>query len=273
MNAVEIKNLTFSYSKDKKIINNLSLEIKKGSFVTIIGHNGSGKSTLTKLLVGLLTKYEGEILINGTTLNQKTIKDIRKEVAIVFQNPDNQFIGATVEDDVAFGLENRNVPHQRMLELVNEYIAKVGMKDYMDKEPIYLSGGQKQRVAIAGALVLSPSILILDEATAMLDPKGKREIRELIFNMKKVNPDLTVISITHDIEEAYHSDEIVVLDRGQVVIMGDAHELFKNRDLLDKYQIDKPFVYEFLNSLKNHGIQLKDKDSEEEIINSLCQLM
>ena len=166
MAKIEIKNLSYSYTASSKAVSDLSLQIEQGSFTSIIGHNGSGKSTLAKLIVGLLRPNSGEIFIDGVLLEEKSINDIRKKVAIVFQNPDNQFIGATVEDDIAFGLENRQVPSKDMPGIINKYATFVKMNDFLKKEPTTLSGGQKQRVAIAGALALQPEILILDEATA-----------------------------------------------------------------------------------------------------------
>ena len=218
MNSVEIKNLSYSYNEKTKVIKNISLSINKGEYVSIVGHNGSGKSTLCKLMIGLLVKDSGSIIIDGLELNKENLNDIRHKVAIVFQNPDNQFIGATVEDDIAFSLENDNVPREEMIPLVKEYASKVGMLDYLAKEPSYLSGGQKQRVAIADALIRKPQILILDEATSMLDPNGKAEILALVDSMRKENPELTVISITHDIEEAYLSDRIILLHEGEIVL-------------------------------------------------------
>ena len=184
MKCVEIKNLSYSYSPERKTLKDINLFIEEGEYVSIVGHNGSGKSTLCKLMIGLLEKENGEIFINGLPLDKDHINEIRSKVAIVFQNPDNQFIGATVEDDIAFSLENKNTPRDEMVRLVKEYAAKVGMENFLNKEPGYLSGGQKQRVAIADSLVREPDILILDEATSMLDPNGKSEISSLIQKMK-----------------------------------------------------------------------------------------
>ena len=175
MKCVEVKNLSYSYSPESEpVLKNVSLEINKGEYVSIVGHNGCGKSTLCKLLIGLYEKNSGDIIIDGLSLNRENLSSIRKKVAIVFQNPDNQFIGATVEDDIAFSLENDNVPRDQMVSLVKEYATKVGMENFLSKEPSYLSGGQKQRVALADALVRNPEILILDEATSMLEPNGKQ---------------------------------------------------------------------------------------------------
>jgi len=272
MEKIEVKNLVFGYEKNQPVINDISFTIHEGEFISIIGHNGSGKSTIAKLLDGLIKPDSGKIIIEGIEISDKSINDIRKKVAIVFQNPDNQFIGATVEDDVAFGLENRNVPREEIIKLVNEYLEKVGMINYKEKEPTYLSGGQKQRVAIAGALVLNPSILILDEATAMLNPTGKKEIHELIKNMRKVNPSLTIISITHDIEETYFSDYIFVMDKGKIILKSTPLDLFKNSEILAKYSLNPPFLFSFVDKLKQQGIDIDYSKSSNEVVEKLCQL-
>lgn len=256
MNKIEIKNLSFSYSKDEKILNHLSLNVPEGSYVSIIGHNGSGKSTLARLIIGLLAPNDGEIYVDGELLTNKTVRNIRKKIGLVFQNPDNQFIGATVEDDIAFGLENRRIPNKEMPEIIKNFAERVGMIDYLDKEPSRLSGGQKQRVAIAGALALKPEILILDEATSMLDPKGKSDIRELILEMKKENPQLTILSITHDVEEAYLSDIVVVLSQGEIAYQGKPDEVFSNRGILKTLNLEMPFVLDLKEKLKDSGIDI-----------------
>lgn len=269
MEALSVKNLSFSYTKDKKTLDDISFIIERGSYVSLLGHNGSGKSTLAKLLVGLLPFAKGEIKISGVQLNKDNLSQIRNKISIVFQNPDNQFIGITVEDDIAFSLENRNVPKSEMDVLVREYAEKVGMLEFLNKEPAYLSGGQKQRVAVADALVIKPEILILDEATSMLDPKGKREILSLINDMRKENPDLTVISITHDIEEAYLSDRVILLDNGHLVADLAPNKLFNNLELVNKYHLDIPFEIKLKEALKKEGYDIKEnmsiKDMEEEI--------
>ena len=221
-NAIEIKNLSFSYQKnvnnqrDIDVLENLNISFPKGKYTCVLGHNGSGKSTLAKIIVGLLpsTRHES-IKILGMELNEENVYKIRENVGIVFQNPDNQFIGSTVEDDIAFGLENHCVHQSEMKAIIDEYAKLVGMDEYLEKEPSHLSGGQKQRVAIAGVLAMEPSILILDEATSMLDPKGKKEIKALIHKMKDIVKDITIISITHDVEEALNSDYVVVLNKGK----------------------------------------------------------
>lgn len=272
MPVIELKNVTFSYTQDKPIIHGLSLSIEKGKFVSIVGHNGSGKSTLAKLLIGLLIPEEGEIFVNGEKLTRKSAPQIRQSMALVFQNPDNQFIGVTVEDDIAFGLENRQVKHEFMQPIIDEYAEQVGMKEFLKKEPSMLSGGQKQRVAIAGALALSPSIIIFDEATSMLDPKGKKDIRSLIGKMRENNPDLTVISITHDIEEAYESDEVIVMNQGGVICSGNPKEVLKNSTIINQIGIDIPFVLLIQEKLKALGKKVPDTNNIDELVEALWEL-
>lgn len=256
MNALEVTNLSFSYQDGETVLDNVSFSIEKGSYVTVIGHNGSGKSTLARILVKLLKPKKGIISIFGKNIYEDEASDFRKKCSIVFQNPDNQFIGATVEDDIAFGLENLRIPHDKMGEIVLTYAKKVGMELFLNKEPSNLSGGQKQRVAIAGVLAMNPDILILDEATAMLDPKGKNEIISLIHEMRKENPDLTIISITHDIEEANLSDKVIVLNRSEIAYIGSPKDLFSNSKLVSEYDLSYPFIYQLKNSLEKEGIKV-----------------
>ena len=272
MSVIELKNVTFSYSQGSPIINGINLSIEKGKFVSIVGHNGCGKSTLAKLLIGLLMPDSGEILINGVVLTRKNVSQLRHSMALVFQNPDNQFIGVTVEDDIAFGLENRCVKHDDMQAIIEEYASEVGMKDFLKKEPGMLSGGQKQRVAIAGALALSPSVIILDEATSMLDPKGKKDIRALISKMRKNNPDLTVISITHDIEEAYESDEVIVMSKGEIICSGNPKTVLKDFKLMNEIGIDVPFVLLMQEKLKDMGKKIPETNNIDELVEALWQL-
>ena len=272
MSVIELKNVSFSYTQDKPLIKGINLSVEKGKFVSIVRHNGCGKSTLAKLLIGLLMPEEGEILINGELLTRKNAPQIRQSMALVFQNPDNQFIGVTVEDDIAFGLENRRVKHEDMQAIIDEYAEQVGMKEFLKKEPNMLSGGQKQRVAIAGALALSPSIIILDEATSMLDPKGKKDIRLLINKMRKNNPDLTVISITHDIEEAYESDEVIVMNKGGIICSGDPKQVLKNFTLMNEIGIDVPFVLIIQEELKKLGKKIPETNSIDDLVEALWEL-
>ena len=270
MKAIEIENLTFSYDKGEKVFNNLSLSIEKGKYCVILGRNGSGKSTLAKLITGLLTIQEGQIKVDGIEINEKNIYDIRNRIGIVFQNPDNQFIGATVRDDIAFGLENHLVAQNKMDSIINEYAQKVGMDKYLDKEPSNLSGGQKQRVAIAGVLAMTPDIVIFDEATSMLDPKGKKEIKEVILKMRELFNDMTILSITHDVEEAFLADEVIVVDNGNIAIQGHPEKVFIHYDLLKKLNLDIPFAYKFKNLLEENGIDIDTIDIEK-MVKKLCQ--
>ena len=239
MKKIEVKNCSFSYDNEKDAVKNISFSIEEGSYTTIIGHNGSGKSTIAKLLIGLLEKRNGEIIIDGLELNEKNLDEIRSKIGIVFQNPDNQFIGATVADDIAFGLENHLVESKEMDKIIQEFAKRVNMQEYLNREPQNLSGGQKQRVAIAGVLAMNPDIIIFDESTSMLDPKGKEEINELIREINELKK-MTVISITHDIEEVVHSDHVIVMEKGKVAYDGSKEELFTNE--YQKYNLTKPTI-------------------------------
>lgn len=273
MNAIEVKNLVFAYEQSEQdAINDISFTIPLGSYSVILGHNGSGKSTLAKLLDGLIIKKSGEIKVLSMELNKQNINEIRKKIGIVFQNPDNQFVGSTVEDDIAFGLENRQIEYHKMHELVNEYASKVGMKEYLKKEPATLSGGQKQRVALASVLSLNPDILILDEASAMLDPHGKKEIRELIEKMRLINRNLTIISITHDVEEAYISDYVFILAKGKLVKEGSPKEIFSNEEEIKSLGLEMPLVLQLRKEFLKIGVDLNKACTIEEIKDELCQL-
>ncbi|GFP05743.1 energy-coupling factor transporter ATP-binding protein EcfA1 [Lactobacillus helveticus] len=219
-NAIEFKHVKFTYPDSKKaVLKDVNFVVKKGSWTSLIGHNGSGKSTISKLINGLLLPDENsdsKITVLGTNVTAENIWDIREKVGIVFQNPDNQFVGATVGDDVAFGLENRGVPRQEMIKIVRNVLSEVGMLEYIDSEPANLSGGQKQRIAIAGILAVEPQIIILDESTSMLDPSGRKQILKIIIELMK-KKQLTVVSITHDIDEANMADSVIVLNDGEII--------------------------------------------------------
>lgn len=270
MEIIEVKDLCFAYGEDKLAVDHISFKVTKGSYTTIIGHNGSGKSTLAKLLAGLLPAKSGEIYIDGMKLEENNIEMIRRKLGIVFQNPDNQFIGSTVRDDIAFGLENHQVPSAKMDAIIKDYASRVNMESYLDKEPNALSGGQKQRVAIAGVLAMHPDILILDEATSMLDPKGRKEIKELIHELHR-DHSLTILSITHDIEETLYADNCIVLNQGQLFDVAKADDLFKNGERLKAIGLDIPYIYELKAQLKKRGIKVKG-ETIEEVASELWQL-
>ena len=263
MSKLEIKNLSFSYGDDRLVIDDISFAVEKGSFVAVLGHNGSGKSTLAKLIVGLLEKKSGQIFLDGEEMDKKTIKKLQSKTALVFQNPDNQFIGVTVEDDIAFGLENRCFPSDKMQEEINLFADSVNMLDYLKKEPINLSGGQKQRVALAGALILRPEILILDEATSMLDPKGKSTVRKVIDRIHQEYPDLSIISITHDVDEALLADQVFILSHGKLVANGAPQEILRDREMLLSLKLEQPFVYRFEKKLSEMGINSKAENIDD----------
>ena len=272
LNAVEVRNLSFSYDPQVKTrtIDRVSFSIPSGSYTTVIGHNGSGKSTIAKLLLGLLEKAEGEIYIDGLELNLENLREIRGKIGIVFQNPDNQFIGSTVRDDIAFGLENHCVPQREMDGIIEKFAARVNMSEFLNSEPTKLSGGQKQRVAIAAVLAMRHDIIVFDEATSMLDPTGKREINNLIKELHK-DKKLTVISITHDIEEVAQSDNVIVVNKGKIALVGTPKEVFRNEKLMESMQLDIPFVYKVRNALKKKGVRVSDELDMERMAEEVCR--
>lgn len=268
---IEVKDLTFEYEDNDKTIDHISFHIQKGSYTTILGHNGSGKSTIAKLLMGLLEKKSGTIIVGGVELNEENLYKVRSQIGIVFQNPDNQFIGATVRDDIAFGLENMCVDPKLMDDIINEYASKVGMKDFLDHEPTKLSGGQKQRVAIAGILAMSPSIIILDEATSMLDPRGRNEMNKLVHQLNK-DKNMTILSITHDIEEAALSDEVILLNHGYILDQGKPEDVLMKEEQMKLLSLDIPFAYKISKALHEQGKQVEKTINQEKLVKQLCQL-
>ena len=270
----EVKDLSFRYKEDQDYydVNNVSFHVKRGEWLSIVGHNGSGKSTTIRLIDGLLEAESGEIWIDGQLLSSENVWDLRRQIGMVFQNPDNQFVGATVEDDVAFGLENQGLPREEMKKRVAESLELVGMLDFKKREPARLSGGQKQRVAIAGVVALRPAILILDEATSMLDPEGRRELIQTVQEIRKYHQ-MTVVSITHDLEEVAMSDRVLVMKKGQVESTSNPRELF-SRDDLDQIGLDEPFTNQLRESLRETGYQLPDGYlTEGELEDKLWELL
>lgn len=271
MSAVEVSHLSFSYDGQNDVIKDVSFEIPKGSYTTIVGHNGSGKSTIAKLLIGLLKAKSGEIKILGNTLNEENVYSLRNHVGIVFQNPDNQFIGSTVADDIAFGLENHCVPQEQMQAIIEDVAARVNMSDFLDSEPTKLSGGQKQRIAIAGILAIAPDIIIFDESTSMLDPQGKASINEQIQKLHDER-NITILSITHDMEEVAQSEYVIVLKDGKVEMQGTPKQIFEHKGKLKEMKLELPFALSFSEKLKNEGIFKDSYCTLDEVVNELCQL-
>ena len=270
MSILNVKNLNFSYEEGVPVIRDVNFSVEEGTYTTIIGHNGSGKSTIARLIAGLLEKESGEIVIDGMELNMKNLNAIRNRVGIVFQNPDNQFIGSTVRDDIAFGLENHCVPQSEMDDIINTYAAKVGMTKYLDHEPTKLSGGQKQRVAIAGVLAMKPKILIFDEATSMLDPQGKEEIKRVIHELHD-DAHMTILSITHDIDEVAGSDYVIAMNTGKVAMTGTPVEIFADEEKLKEIQLDIPFAIRLEKALNKRGVKTERALTIEGLVNSLCR--
>lgn len=274
MNIIEVKNLKYKYNQEDEqyTLNDVSFHVKQGEWLSIIGHNGSGKSTTVRLIDGLLEAESGDIYIDGDALTVDNVWDKRRLIGMVFQNPDNQFVGATVEDDVAFGLENQGIPLEEMRIRVNEALELVGMTDFKTREPARLSGGQKQRVAIAGVVALRPKIIILDEATSMLDPEGRLDLIKIVREIKDRHG-MTVISITHDLDEVALSDRVIVMKQGQVESISTPDELFIREDLAD-LDLDRPFTTELVSSLRQTGLDLPLRYfTEEELEETLWELI
>ena len=270
---IEVKNLTFKYNEEQEFntLDNVSFHVKQGEWLSIVGHNGSGKSTTARLIDGLLVANSGQIVVDGQELIEENVWDIRSKIGMVFQNPDNQFVGATVEDDVAFGLENKGIPYDEMKKRVQEALDFVGMSAFKDKEPARLSGGQKQRVAIAGVVAMRPSVLILDEATSMLDPEGRHELIEAIKKIRE-QYQMTVLSITHDLDEVAMSDRVLVLKEGKVESTGTPSDLFNRGEALVDLGLDMPFTYTLAKALVDHN--LLDEIgyvTEKELVNQLWE--
>lgn len=267
---VSLKGVSFQYdSQERYALKNVSFDIYEGEWLAIVGHNGSGKSTMAKLLNGLQFPQEGEIIIDNVVLTEETIWDVRRKVGMVFQNPDNQFVGTTVQDDVAFGLENNGIPREEMVHRVEDSLKRVKMDQFLYQEPHHLSGGQKQRVAIAGVLALRPSIIILDEATSMLDPRGREEVLETVRHLKQ-EKSLTVISITHDLDEAAKADRIIVMNQGEVFREGSPEEIFAMDEQLIQLGLDIPFSVKMSKAFRQNGMTLsKHYLTEEELVTEL----
>ena len=271
---IEVSNLFFKYQEDQEdyTLKDVSFHVKPGEWLSIVGHNGSGKSTTARLLDGLLLAESGDIHIAGKKLTEENIWEIRQDIGMVFQNPDNQFVGATVEDDVAFGLENKGISHYEMTNRVTEALALVGMTAFKTREPARLSGGQKQRVAIAGALATRPKILIFDESTSMLDPDGRQELLGTIQTIRQ-QFDMTIISITHDLDEVALSDRVIVMKSGEIESISTPRELFSRGNDLVALGLDLPFTVRLQESLQDIGWPSKEYRTETELEDDLWEFL
>lgn len=263
--VISIKNIHFNYQDQdtREALSDVSLDVYEGEWLAIIGHNGSGKSTLAKMMNGLLEASSGEIYIDGQLLIEETVYEARRKVGMVFQNPDNQFVGTTVEDDIAFGLENIGMPRDEMVRKINTSLEMVRMTKFKEKEPARLSGGQKQRVAIAGMIALAPKVVILDEATSMLDPQGRFEVISTIQQLHK-DKGITVISITHDLDEAAQADRVLLMEGGKVNRIGKPSEIFEMGTALVDKGLDVPFSEKLKAILKEKGMNVPNEYLDEE---------
>lgn len=273
-NSIDVKHLKFKYTDHQEhyTLDDLSFHVKQGEWLSIIGHNGSGKSTTVRLIDGLLEVESGDIIIAGDKLTVDNVWEKRRQIGMVFQNPDNQFVGATVEDDVAFGLENQGIPLEEMQERVHQALELVGMSDFKKREPARLSGGQKQRVAIAGVVALRPNIIILDEATSMLDPEGRLDLIRTVKDIKD-RYNMTVISITHDLDEVALSDRVIVMKEGEVESVSRPEELFMRKDL-QALDLNQPFTADLADQLRLKGLEVPDRYfTEEELEETLWELL
>ncbi len=261
MNFISVQNVTFKYdsqdeTEGKLVLNDISFEVEKGAFVALLGHNGSGKSTVAKHLNAMLTPTSGKVYIDGMdTSDEKLTYDIRRRVGLVLQNPDNQIVASIVEEDVAFGPENLGIPSDEIRRRVDEALRAVDMYDHRLKAPYKLSGGQKQRVAIAGIIAMQPDCIVLDEPTAMLDPKGREEV---LYTIHKLNKEqgITVVMITHYMEEAVTADRVYVMDNGRMLTSGTPREVFSQVELMKKHRLDVPQATELCHKLRACGVEI-----------------
>lgn len=270
---IEFEGVTFRYQEDAPpVLKDVDFFIEKGEWVAIIGHNGSGKSTIAKLMNGLLFAENGEVSVDGMSVNPESVWEIRKKVGMVFQNPDNQFVGTTVRDDIAFGMENQGVPREEMVEKVAGSLRDVQMETYENHEPHRLSGGQKQRVAIAGVLAIAPDYMLLDEATAMLDPKGRQEILKTVRDVQEKS-NMSLVTITHDLREIVAADRVIVMNKGEVWFEGTPREVFAHKDSLSSIGLDVPFVAKLTEEMKQYGVSFrKEPLNHEEMVEELWNL-
>ena len=273
MSLIELNSVTYSYDKVNLAVRSVSLNVEEGEYVAIIGHNGSGKSTLAKIMNGLLIPDKGQVVVDGFSSNdKKSIFEIRKRVGVVFQNPDNQLVASIVEDDVAFGPENLGVPRKEIGERIDFALSAVNMEKFRHRSPTRLSGGQKQRIAIAGVLALKPKVLVLDESTAMLDPKGRKEVLAVAERLNKQQK-TTIVSITHYMEEVVCADRVIVMNKGRIVLQGTPAEIFKKKDEIKACGLELPLASVIADKLIERGVNLPEGIiTEEQLRGALCEL-
>lgn len=279
MTAIKLENVYYAYEADEgekpvNAVDGVSLEVEEGSFVAVVGHNGSGKSTLARLFNGLLLPDSGSVTVFGMdTKDEKQIYSIRSSVGMVFQNPDNQMVASVVEDDIAFGPENLGLPRDEIIRRVDRALEQVGMSEYRKSTPFRMSGGQKQRLAIAGVLAIRPKVIVLDESTAMLDPKGRREVMDVIHALNKEEK-MTVIHITHYMEEVLEAERVIVMDGGKIAVDDTPRAVFARGEQLKKYKISPPAVTLMADALADCGADIaRDIATEEELEDAICRLL
>ncbi len=266
---LEVNNIWFKYD-NIDTIKNVSFSINEGEYVCIIGHNGSGKSTLSKILIGLLRPYKGNIKINDKLINKSNSNYFLENIGIVFQNPDSQFVGQTVEDDIAFGLENKQLSREQIKKIINEISSKMKISDLLDQEPHNLSGGQKQKAVIAGVLAMNPNIIIFDESTSMLDAKSRMELNEIMLDLNK-NQNKTIISITHDMDEILNASKIIIMKEGQIYKIDEPKNIFDNiNDILD-LNLDLPFHLKLSLELKKYNNKIKPTFNKSNLVEQICK--
>ena len=279
MTAIKLENVYYAYEADEgekpvNAVDGVSLEVEEGSFVAVVGHNGSGKSTLARLFNGLLLPDSGSVTVFGMdTKDEKQIYSIRSSVGMVFQNPDNQMVASVVEDDIAFGPENLGLPRDEIIRRVDRALEQVGMSEYRKSTPFRMSGGQKQRLAIAGVLAIRPKVIVLDESTAMLDPKGRREVMDVTHALNKEQK-MTVIHITHYMEEVLEAERVIVMDGGKIAVDDTPRAVFARGEQLKKYKISPPAVTLMADALADCGADIaRDIATEEELEDEICRLL
>lgn len=268
--AFEIKNVSFSYDLVNNVLNNVSFDVYENEYVCIIGHNGSGKSTISKVLVGLLKPHQGTLKIFDETISYLNFFHLRNNVGIIFQNPDSQFIGLSAKDDIAFGLENRKINPAVMDEIIDNASEVVDIKELLDKDSLSLSGGQKQRVAIASVIATNPKIIIFDESTSMLDPRGKMELKKIMVDLKN-KAKKTVISITHDMDEVLNADRVIVFRKGEIIRTGKPNEIFTDEEFLASSALDFPFILKLSKELKSKKMDVNFTIEKEKLLEQLCK--